>query len=76
MKQTQRETKVKSKKVKIKKVLLSESIVINTVNDLPADKFEVIGFDLCEVATPQKGDWDLNVGARMLYKLCCVSAST
>jgi agmatinase len=32
---------------------------------------KVIGFDLCEV-TPnlQGGEWDANVGARMLYKLC------
>jgi len=34
---------------------------------------KIIGFDLCEVA-PEKGDeWDANVGARMLYKLCCYS---
>jgi agmatinase len=30
---------------------------------------EIIGFDLCEVA-PGKSEWDANVGARMLYKLC------
>jgi len=30
---------------------------------------EVIGFDLCEVA-PGKNDWDANVAARILYKLC------
>ncbi|MBM3936422.1 MAG: agmatinase family protein [Sphingomonadales bacterium] len=32
---------------------------------------EIIGFDLCEVA-PSMGDqeWNANVGARMLYKLC------
>jgi agmatinase len=30
---------------------------------------EIIGFDLCEVA-PGEGEWDANVGARMLYKLC------
>ncbi|MFM8960365.1 MAG: arginase family protein, partial [Bacteroidota bacterium] len=32
---------------------------------------EIIGFDLCEVA-PSKGDreWNANVGARILYKLC------
>lgn len=29
----------------------------------------IIGFDLCEVA-PGKDEWDANVGARMLYKLC------
>lgn len=31
----------------------------------------VIGFDLCEVAPhAMGGDWDANVGARVLYKLC------
>ncbi len=30
---------------------------------------EIIGFDLCEVAG-MENDWDGNVGARMLYKLC------
>jgi agmatinase len=30
---------------------------------------EVIGFDLCEVA-PGDSEWDANVGARILYKLC------
>ncbi len=33
---------------------------------------EIVGFDLCEVApAPDAADeWDANVGARMLYKLC------
>ena len=30
---------------------------------------EIIGFDLCEVA-PGQDDWNGNVGARLLYKLC------
>ncbi len=30
---------------------------------------EIIGFDLCEVA-PGNNEWDANVGARILYKLC------
>ncbi|MFR5870709.1 MAG: hypothetical protein ACLUEV_02835 [Alistipes sp.] len=32
----------------------------------------MVGFDLCEVAPDPAGDddWDANVGARMLYKLC------
>ncbi len=29
----------------------------------------IIGFDLCEVA-PGNDEWDANVGARLLYKLC------
>ncbi len=36
----------------------------------------VVSFDLCEVAPGQTGDWDANVGARILYKLAgCASAS-
>ena len=30
---------------------------------------KIIGFDLCEVA-PGEDEWDANVGARILYKLC------
>jgi len=29
----------------------------------------IIGFDLCEVAPGPDGEWDANVGARLLYKL-------
>lgn len=32
---------------------------------------KIIGFDLCEVAPAKDNEWDANVGARMLYKLCC-----
>jgi len=34
---------------------------------------EIIGFDLCEVS-PGDGDWDGNVGARVLFHLCGVSS--
>ncbi len=30
---------------------------------------QIIGFDLCEVAPGAEGEWDANVGARILYKL-------
>lgn len=30
----------------------------------------VVGFDLVEVSPGESGDWDANVGARVLYKLC------
>jgi agmatinase len=42
----------------------------------------VIGFDLCEVCPPPPdhrghvNEWDANVGARILYKLAGVAAST
>lgn len=34
---------------------------------------KIIGFDLCEVSPGQNGDWDGNVGARVLYKLCLLA---
>jgi agmatinase len=37
----------------------------------------IIGFDLCEVAPGDSEDeWDGNVGARILYKLACLSNQT
>ena len=30
----------------------------------------LIGFDLCEVAPGKNNEWDANVGARLLFKLC------
>ena len=32
---------------------------------------KIVGFDLCEVTPGSSGEWDANVGARILYKLCC-----
>ncbi|MDP3436951.1 MAG: arginase family protein, partial [Bacteroidales bacterium] len=34
----------------------------------------IIGFDLCEVAPGKSDEWDANVGARVLYKLCIYSS--
>lgn len=36
---------------------------------------QIVGFDLNEVAPGQDDEWDANVGARMLYKLCGWSIS-
>lgn len=37
-------------------------------------KRKIIGFDLCEVVPGKDGDeWDGNVGARVLYKLCLLA---
>lgn len=41
---------------------------------LQASGREVIGFDLVEVAPGPHGDWDANVGARMLFHLCGILA--
>ncbi|HUC89032.1 MAG TPA: agmatinase family protein [Candidatus Paceibacterota bacterium] len=40
---------------------------------LIASKKKIIGFDLCEVAPGKEGEWDGNVGARILYKLCLLA---
>lgn len=41
------------------------------LEELAASGKRVVGFDLCEVSPGPDGDeWDANVGARMLYKLC------
>ena len=38
---------------------------------LPRAGKRIVGFDLCEVAPGADGDdWDANVAARLLYKLC------
>lgn len=44
-------------------------------NKLAESGKEIIGFDLVEVApSPDGGDWDGNVGARMLFHMCGVLA--
>ncbi len=37
---------------------------------------EIIGFDLVEVAPGETGDWDGNVGARMLFHMCGMFAKS
>jgi agmatinase len=32
---------------------------------------KIVGFDLTEVSPSDSGEWDANVGARILFKLCC-----
>ncbi|MCC6841294.1 MAG: agmatinase family protein [Flavobacteriales bacterium] len=41
---------------------------------LAASGKQIIGFDLVEVAPGPTGDWDANVGARLLWHLCGVLA--
>lgn len=36
----------------------------------------IIGFDLCEVGPAEDNDWDANVGARLLYRLCNLMAKS
>ncbi|MGM9774829.1 MAG: agmatinase family protein [Candidatus Egerieousia sp.] len=39
-----------------------------------AKERKIVGFDLCEVA-PGDDEWDANVGARLLHKLCLFTAT-
>jgi agmatinase len=40
------------------------------VERVPASGRRIVGFDLCEVSPSEEGEWDANVGARVLYRLC------
>ncbi len=50
---------------------LSYSQALYLLKALVASGKQIIGFDLCEVAPGKHDEWDANVGARLLYKLCC-----
>lgn len=43
--------------------------VVYLLSQLKKSGKNIIGFDLCEVATDGLNDWDANVGARMLWQL-------
>ena len=51
---------------------LSFAEAVHLLRALALSGREIVGFDLCEVAPAPSGEdeWDANVGARMLYKLC------
>lgn len=48
---------------------LSWSEAIGLLRALVRANKRVVGLDLCEVAAGTNGEWDANVGARMLYKM-------
>lgn len=50
---------------------LSFAEVTYLLEKLANSKKKIIGFDLNEVAPGAEGDWDANVGARVLFLLCC-----
>jgi len=57
---------------------LSYAQAVHLLETITASGRRIVGFDLCEVAPNQlnpKDEWDLNVGARLLHKLCCLSLS-
>ncbi len=43
------------------------------LGSLASSSKKIIGFDLCEVSPSEGSEWDANVGARILYKLCIYS---
>lgn len=57
---------------------LSTDEVFFLFNTLAASGRQIVGFDLNEVSTGEadESEWDGNVGARMLYKLCSWSVVT
>ena len=44
--------------------------ILFLVEQVIASDRHIIGFDLNEVAPGPEGDWDANVGSRLLYRLC------
>ncbi len=52
---------------------LAEAFLI--INLVAGSGRKIIGFDLCEVS-PGLNEWDANVGARVLYKLCNLMAKS
>jgi len=52
---------------------LSFNEITYLLQRLLAHNKQIIGFDLCEVS-PRDKEWDANVGARVLYKLCAAAA--
>ncbi|MFA6354906.1 MAG: agmatinase family protein [Candidatus Paceibacterota bacterium] len=44
--------------------------IVFLFEELVSSGRKIIGFDLCEVAANKENQWDGNVGARVLYKLC------
>ncbi len=49
---------------------LSFAQAVWLVHALALSGRRIVGFDLCEVSPSHNDEWDANVGARMLYKLC------
>ncbi len=49
---------------------LSFNQAVHLLETLVGSGRKIVGFDLTEVAPGPDGEWDANVGARMLYKLC------
>lgn len=55
---------------------LSFNGVVYLIARLTQMGHRIVGFDLTEVVPCDDNEWDANVGARMLYKLCCQTLSS
>lgn len=49
---------------------LSFHEAVYLLNEVVESGRRIVGFDLCEVSPAKDSEWDANVGARILYKLC------
>ncbi len=49
---------------------LSYDEAVYLLQTVVASGRKIVGFDLCEVSPSVDNEWDANVGARILYKLC------
>jgi len=47
--------------------------IVFLIEEIISSGKKIIGFDLCEVAPGEDNEWDGNVGARVLYKLCLLT---
>lgn len=55
---------------------LSFAEAMYLMDELGQSGRKIVGFDLCEVAPSAASEWDANVGARVLYKICSVAAGS
>lgn len=53
---------------------LSFNQAVHLLDTLRLSGRKIVGFDLVEVAPGGKSEWDANVGARILYKLCGIAS--
>jgi agmatinase len=55
---------------------LSFNEAVYLIYKIAATGRRIVGFDLCEVCPAPDNEWDANVGARILYKLCNLALKT
>ena len=55
---------------------LSFNQAVYLIDKIARSGRRIVGFDLCEVSPSAGNEWDANVGARVLYKLCNLTLKT